>query len=75
MQRDLIFNGGDHLNSFDRDFPHVHHGAICGASGQAAQANWTPTDEPDTCEWGYAPSWLQTGSPFCSNAKLMRKAQ
>ena len=45
------------------------------ASGQAAQANWTPTDEPVTYEWGYAPSWLQAGSPFCSHAKLVRKAQ
>ena len=52
--------------------PYVH---IPHASGQAAQANWTPTDEPVTYEWGYAPSWLQAGSPFCSNAKLVRKAQ
>ena len=41
--------------------PYVH---IPHASGQAAQANWTPTDEPVTYEWGYAPSWLQAGSPF-----------
>ena len=25
-------------------------------SGQAAQANWTPTDGPATREWGKAPS-------------------